>query len=481
MNKKTLTFLMITSLTVLHAACFWMAYGAETDSSIYVYGEEASVTSYEDFHETVLGNSDDASMYESMIDDESFSMDSFEEEFQIETESDSDTTEDQVIVDDQEDILEDMDGIIDDSVEEEGILYASSDSINLEVEFKTYNLIDGIPYYLLKPAQSGIYYFVGNISDFSALDQDDSSVKWIGPINPMSKDGTVDRSIYVVAAELTADIEYEFTIIGESFGSFYYYRAPGFCVKFIASTTAEDELLQNITYTNQAGGNDSFQAQVYPLVQSTVDSRYYFLTYNPYKLPGEPVDNGDGTYFVDVYDFFTDKLVGHNRDGGRVIRAATCAEAGMIQYSCNCGETFEELIPKTNDHIWSAYNENGDRTCLVCGTKQHDASQVKKTEPVYDIAGKPAKVKIKAAGNRMLTVSWKLPVKSKLKRIKGYYIEVATDRDFTNIIRTKKVKKSKNTFTFNKLQKGQKYFVRVRFYKGTQISEWSAVRNKKVK
>ena len=82
---------------------------------------------------------------------------------------------------------------------------------------------------------------------------------------------------------------------------------------------------------------------------------------------------------------------------------------------------------------------------------------------------------------RLRTVSWKKPTNSQLKKIKGFYIEVATDRAFTNIVRTRKVKKAKTSYTFKKLQKGTRYFVRVRFYKGAKISRWSAVKKRKVK
>ena len=104
--------------------------------------------------------------------------------------------------------------------------------------------------------------------------------------------------------------------------------------------------------------------------------------------------------------------------------------------------------------------------------KEHDDS---KKQPAYQISGNPKKLKAKAAGGGKLTVSWKKPTKSKLKKIKGVQIQVATDSNFTNIVKTK------TSFTFKKLKKGQKYYVRVRFYKGSQSSKWSPVKNKKVK
>ena len=86
-------------------------------------------------------------------------------------------------------------------------------------------------------------------------------------------------------------------------------------------------------------------------------------------------------------------------------------------------------------------------TCSVRGEKEHDDSKVSRPRR-HTRSPKTDMVKAKAAGNRKLTVSWKKPANSKLKKIKGYYIEVATDKAFTNIVRTRKVKKAKTSYTF---------------------------------
>ena len=132
-------------------------------------------------------------------------------------------------------------------------------------------------------------------------------------------------------------------------------------------------------------------------------------------------------------------------------------------------------------HTWGEWDANGDRVCTVCGEKEHDDSKVQPPAPAYQISGRPAKVSAKAVGGRKLTVSWKKPASSKLKKIKGFYIEVATDKNFTNIVRHRKVGKTKTSYTFKKLKKGTRYYVRVRFYKGSKISKWSAVKYRKVK
>lgn len=163
--------------------------------------------------------------------------------------------------------------------------------------------------------------------------------------------------------------------------------------------------------------------------------------------------------------------------------SADCWYCDVLKKAYKAADGKEEAADGTiteaaKGHSWGAWNANGDRVCSVCGAKEHDDS---KKQPAYQISGNPKKLKVKAAGGRKLTVSWKKPTKSKLKKIKGVQIQVATDSNFTNIVKTKKVKKTKTSYTFKKLKKGQKYYVRVRFYKGSQISKWSPVKNRKVK
>ena len=162
--------------------------------------------------------------------------------------------------------------------------------------------------------------------------------------------------------------------------------------------------------------------------------------------------------------------------------SADCWYCETLKKAYKAADAKEECDPGTitasaKGHTWSAWNANGDRTCSVCGKKEHDASKV---QPKYQISGYPKKLKAKAAGGRKLTVSWKKPVKSKLKKIKGVQVQIATDKNFTNIVKTKKVKKTKTSFTF-KLKKKTQYYVRVRFYNGSKYSKWSPVRARKTK
>ena len=76
-------------------------------------------------------------------------------------------------------------------------------------------------------------------------------------------------------------------------------------------------------------------------------------------------------------------------------------------------------------------------------------------------------------GKNSITVSW-----AKISGIKGYQIEIATDKKIQKEQKTVKV-------TVKKLKAKKKYYVRVRtykVYKGKNIySKWSSVKNIKTK
>ena len=161
---------------------------------------------------------------------------------------------------------------------------------------------------------------------------------------------------------------------------------------------------------------------------------------------------------------------------------ADCWYCDTLKKAYKAADAKEEVDAGTikeaaKGHKWSGWNANGDRTCSVCGAKEHDAS---KAQPAYQISGKPSGLKVKSTAARKLTISWKKPAASKLKKIKGVEVQIATDKNFTNIVKTKKVKKSKTSVTV-KLKKKTKYYVRIRYYKGSKISRWRGPKAKKTK
>lgn len=64
-------------------------------------------------------------------------------------------------------------------------------------------------------------------------------------------------------------------------------------------------------------------------------------------------------------------------------------------------------------------------------------------------------------GKKAIKVNW-----SKMKKAKGYQIQISQYKNYKKA-KTVNVKKSKKSYTFKKLKKKTKYYVRIRICKGT--------------
>ena len=99
------------------------------------------------------------------------------------------------------------------------------------------------------------------------------------------------------------------------------------------------------------------------------------------------------------------------------------------------------------------------------------------------IAAKPKSASIKKvkAAKKAISVIWK-----KVSGVKGYQVQVATDKKFKKNKKTVTIKKQKTTkTTVKKLKAKKKYYVRIRTYKtvnGKKVySSWSKVKSVKTK
>ena len=82
--------------------------------------------------------------------------------------------------------------------------------------------------------------------------------------------------------------------------------------------------------------------------------------------------------FEFIKDNYTDKVHTHNYTS-QVTRTATCAATGIRTYTCSCGDTYTETIPKTAHNytekvIAPTYEAQGYtlHTCSVCGNSYKD-------------------------------------------------------------------------------------------------------------
>ena len=204
----------------------------------------------------------------------------------------------------------------------------------------------------------------------------------------------------------------------------------------------------------------------------------------------------------------------------------TCVDEGKKTRVCNtCTKQEEAVISPTGKHTYSkqvvlpTYDAQGYTiyTCEVCGynyigdftaklERPAEKPTVKPTEKptaalttstitpnpsptpnsattAPKIVAKPKSTSIKKvkAAKKAISVIWK-----KVGGVKGYQVQVATDKKFKKNKKTVTVKKQKTTkTTVKKLKAKKKYYVRVRTYKianGKKVySSWSKVKSVKTK
>ena len=181
----------------------------------------------------------------------------------------------------------------------------------------------------------------------------------------------------------------------------------------------------------------------------------------------------------------------------------TCTQNGYNSYVCQiCGAQYNEIIPAYGHNAVIDYEvaptlvssglTRGSH-CSICGaviTPQTVIPQI--SAPAQPIVtpnttvkpvSKPKSAKIKKVkpAKKAVSVEWK-----KVSGVKGYQIQVATDKKFKKNKKTATVKKQKTTkVTIKKLKAKKKYYVRIRTYKtvnGKKIySSWSKVKSVKTK
>ena len=179
----------------------------------------------------------------------------------------------------------------------------------------------------------------------------------------------------------------------------------------------------------------------------------------------------------------------------------TCTQNGYNSYVCQiCGAKYNEIIPAYGHNAVIDYEvaptlvssglTRGSH-CSICGaviTPQTVIPQISApttttptTAPKPVLKPKSAKFKKVKAVKKAISVQWK-----KVSGVKGYQVQVATDKKFKKNKKTATVKKQKTTkVTIKKLKAKKKYYVRIRTYKtvkGKKVySSWSKVKTIKTK
>lgn len=184
------------------------------------------------------------------------------------------------------------------------------------------------------------------------------------------------------------------------------------------------------------------------------------------------------------YNFIACTQNNHNYFGDwTVVKEATCTTSGLKQRTCSYDGYTETIVIPATGHNFG----NNSANCLVCGTANPNyvAPTPTPTQPTQTCktVAKPKSAKIKKvkAAKKAIAVKWK-----KVSAVKGYQIQVATDKKFKKNKKTVTVKKQKTTkVTVKKLKAKKKYYVRIRTYKTVKgkklYSSWSKVKTVKTK
>ena len=210
----------------------------------------------------------------------------------------------------------------------------------------------------------------------------------------------------------------------------------------------------------------------------------------------------------------------HTWDAGKVTTAPTCISTGIKTYTCtSCGATKIIYIDKTehyfNKTVIPSTTVSEGYTIYECNNchysyitdytkkleepqtspknnittaattkpsttkKQRTYESIEKTSYKKVANTKPKNTSIKKLkkSKKAIVVNWK-----KVSGIKGYQIQVATDKKFKKNAKTVVVKKQKTTTaTIKHLKSKKKYYVRIRTYKTSNnkkvYSSWSKVKS----
>ena len=167
-------------------------------------------------------------------------------------------------------------------------------------------------------------------------------------------------------------------------------------------------------------------------------------------------------------------------------KAPTCTTSGNTQagYCTVCGyNEVSTVIPATGHNFG-----NNSPNCLVCGVANPNyvaptqPNQNDTTTAQIEVAKpKSAKFKKVKSAKKAISVEWK-----KVRGVKGYQVQVATDKKFKKNKKTVNIKRQKTTkTTVKKLKAKKKYYVRIRTYKivngKRDYSSWSKVKSVKTK
>ena len=206
---------------------------------------------------------------------------------------------------------------------------------------------------------------------------------------------------------------------------------------------------------------------------------YTLINGNYYDENGEIIDK---SLFFGFYDnqAFTDYCWKFGQQNYIYFEYADCNAKIPIVLTIDDYTETPTIKPSTAESTTtvSSANNTTSKTFVTTTTQYADQPTTKKAAVLKPKSNKIKKV---AKGNKSIAVTW-----LKVSGVKGYQVQVATDKKFKKNKKTVTIKKQKTTkTTVKKLKAKKKYYVRVRTYKianGKKVySSWSKVKSVKTK
>ena len=202
----------------------------------------------------------------------------------------------------------------------------------------------------------------------------------------------------------------------------------------------------------------------------------------------------DGMQIIKVEGGTVEQITVFDQNGDTI-----AAGDGDVVFETQKNEKYRILCTGCNGEISvsvSAYNEDGPDDPTPDDPTPVDPQPIDPTptptpaptvtpapQAPAEIQDLPAvKMSKPAAAKKSVNVKWKKVTKKNQKKIQGIEIQIATDPDFTDIVKTATAGKKKTSKKIKGLTSKQTYYVRIRAYKdaadGRHVSAWKA---KKVK
>ena len=219
--------------------------------------------------------------------------------------------------------------------------------------------------------------------------------------------------------------------------------------------------IENAKQLNGEATKDNFND--FENAKQAIDNAKAELEYKPADYSA--VDKAIAEIPSDLSKYTEETVKALNEAKESVVRGKNITEQATVDgYAKAISEAIKALVEKPSNPTNSKEpaTKPTATTPVKTTSATRDAGQVAKDKNAAKKAMKQAKItklKVKSKAKKKINVSWK-----KVKKAKGYQVQVSAKKNFKKVIFKKDLKKTKLTIKNKKINSKKKYFVRVRAY-----------------